>query len=214
MSIRIILVDDHAVVREGLARLLEGQPDLRIAATFGDAKAAIDYAQREEPDVAVVDVAMPGLNGIELARRMHDVSPATHIVMLSMHADVEYVHRSMLAGAQAYVVKGASGQALIDAVRAVVAGRRYLSQQLDQQALQQLFLERGMSDPLDRLSAREREVLQLTVEGKTISEAAAFLNLSPKSIETYRSRLMSKLDLEDLPSLVKFAIRNGITSVD
>jgi DNA-binding NarL/FixJ family response regulator len=213
MSIRIILVDDHAVVREGIARLLEGQSDMRIAATFGDAKAAIEYVARQEPDVAVLDVAMPDVNGIELARRLQDVSPATHIVMLSMHADLEYVHRSLLAGAQAYVLKGAPGRVLIDAVRAVVGGRRYLSEQLDLQALQKIFQERGVSDPLDRLSAREREVLQLTVEGKTISEAAELLHLSPKSIETYRSRMMAKLAIDDLPALVKFAIRHGITSV-
>jgi DNA-binding NarL/FixJ family response regulator len=214
MSIRIILVDDHALVREGLARLIEGERDMRVAATFGEARPALEYAQEEEPDVAVIDVAMPDVNGIELARRMHDASPATRIVMLSMHADVEYVHRSLLAGAQAYVLKGSPGRMLIEAVRAVLAGRRYLSEQLDVGALQQIFQQRGVADPLDRLSAREREVLQLTVEGKTISEAADLLRLSPKSIETYRSRLMAKLDIQDLPALVKFAIRHGITSVN
>jgi len=213
MSIRIILVDDHAVVREGIARLLEGHPELRVVATFGEGRKAIRYAEMEEPDIAVLDVAMPDLNGIEVARSIHDASPNTRIVMLSMHSDVEYVHRSLLAGAQAYVLKDAAGQVLIDAVRAVHAGRRFISDQIDQDALQQYFHSRGISDPLDRLSAREREVLQFMVEGKTTSETAELLRLSPKSVETYRSRLMAKLAIDDLPSLVKFAIRHGITSV-
>jgi DNA-binding NarL/FixJ family response regulator len=213
MSIRIILVDDHAVVREGIARLLEGHPELRVVATFREGRRAIRYAESEEPDIAVIDVAMPELNGIEVARLMHDVSPGTRIVMLSMHSDIEYVHRSLLAGAQAYVLKDAAGQVLIDAVRAAHAGRRYICDQIDQDALQQCFRQRGISDPLDRLSAREREVLQFMVEGKTTSETASLLGLSPKSVETYRSRLMAKLGIDDLPSLVKFAIRHGITSV-
>jgi len=214
MSIRLILVDDHAIVREGVARLLEGQLDLRVVATFGEGWQAIRYAETEEPDVAVLDVAMPDLNGIEVARHLQDVSPATRIVMLSMHADIEYVHRALLAGAQAYVLKGSAGKVLVDAVRAVCAGRRYLCEEIDQNGLQQCFRERGISDPLDRLSGREREVLQLTVEGRTIGETAEVLRLSPKSVETYRSRLMGKLQLDDLPALVKFAIRHGITSVD
>ena len=213
MSIRIILVDDHALVREGIARLIEGHRDLHVVATFGEGRKAIRYAEAEEPDIAVIDVAMPDLNGIEVARNLHDASPATRIVMLSMHSDIEYVHRSLLAGAQAYVLKDAAGQVLIDAVRAVHAGRRFISDRIDQDALQQCFRERGISDPLDRLSAREREVLQLMVEGRSTSEIADLLRLSPKSVETYRSRLMAKLAIDDLPSLVKFAIRHGITSV-
>lgn len=213
MSIRIILVDDHAVVREGIARLLEGQPDMRVIATFGEGREAIRYAESQEPDVAVLDVAMPDLNGIEVARHLQDASPGTRILMLSMHAEIEYVHRALLAGAQGYVLKDSAGCVLIEAVRAVHGGRRYISGQVDPDELEQYFRERGIRDPLDRLSAREREVLQLTVEGRTISQTAERLQLSPKSVETYRSRLMTKLGIEDLPALVKFAIRYGITTV-
>lgn len=213
MSIRIIVVDDHAVVREGISRLLEAQPDMRVIATFGEGREAIRYAEREEPDVAVLDVAMPDLNGIEVARRLQDASPGTRILMLSMHANVEYVHRALLAGAQGYVLKGSAGRALMEAVRKVHGGRRYISGQVDQNALARCFRERGISDPLDRLSAREREVLQLTVEGSTIAQTAERLQLSPKSVETYRSRLMAKLEIETIPALVKFAIRHGITTV-
>lgn len=212
MSIRILLVDDHAVVREGIARLLEAQPDLRVVASFGGGWPAIRFAGSEQADVAIVDVAMPELNGIEVARRLQDVSPNTRIVMLSMHSDVEYVHRSLLAGAQAYVLKDSAASVLIEAVRAVHAGRRYVCDQVDRDALEQHFREHGLEDPLGRLSAREREVLQHMVEGKTISETADLLRLSPKSVETYRSRLMAKLEIGDLPTLVKFAIRHGITT--
>ena len=214
MSIRIILVDDHAVVREGIARLLEGQPDMRVVGTFGAGREAIRYVESAEADVAVLDVAMPDLNGIEVARYLQDAAPATRIVMLSMHADVEYVHRALLAGAQGYVLKDSAGRVLIEAVRAVHGGRRYICEQIGAQALEQYFRERGISDPLARLSAREREVLQHTVEGRTIVETADRLQLSPKSVETYRSRLMSKLEIEDIPALVKFAIRYGITTVN
>jgi len=214
MSIRIILVDDHALVREGIARLLDGQQDMRVIGSFGAGREAIRYAEREEADVAVLDVAMPDLNGIEVARFLQDASPATRIVMLSMHADVEYVHRALLAGAQGYVLKDCPGRILLEAVRTVHGGRRYVCEEVGPQALEQYIRERGISDPLARLSAREREVLQHTVEGRTIAETAERLQLSPKSVETYRSRLMSKLEIEDIPALVKFAIRHGITTVN
>src|SRR5262245_11407761 len=214
MSIRIILVDDHALVREGIARLLDGQHDMRVIASFGAGRDAIRYAEREEADVAVLDVAMPDLNGIEVARNLQDASPETRIVMLSMHADIEYVHRALPAGAQGYVLKGCAGRVLLEAVRAVHGGRRYICEEVGPQALEQYVRERGIVDPLDRLSAREREVLQHTVEGRTIVETAERLQLSPKSVETYRSRLMSKLEIEDIPALVKFAIRYGITTIN
>ena len=214
MSIRIVLVDDHALVREGIARLLDGQPDMRVVASFGAGRDALRFAEREGADVAVLDVAMPDMNGIEVARCLQDASPETRIVMLSMHADVEYVHRALLAGAQGYVLKDCAGRVLLEAVRAVHDGRRYICEQVGPQALEQYFRERGVSDPLDRLSAREREVLQHTVEGRTIVETAERLQLSPKSVETYRSRLMAKLAIDDIPALVKFAIRYGITSVN
>jgi len=214
MSIRIILVDDHALVREGIARLLDGQPDMRVIASFGAGRDAIRYAEREEAEVAVLDVAMPDLNGIEVARGLQDASPETRIVMLSMHADIEYVHRAMLAGAQGYVLKGCPGRVLLEAVRVVHGGRRFICEEVGPQALEQYVRERGISDALGRLSAREREVLQHTVEGRTIAETAERLQLSPKSVETYRSRLMAKLEIEDIPALVKFAIRHGITTVN
>jgi DNA-binding NarL/FixJ family response regulator len=213
VAIRIVLVDDHAVVRDGVARLLEAQPDLRVVASFSDGREAIRYVEREEPEIAVVDIAMPGMNGIEVARRICDASPATAVLALSMHANPEYACQALRAGVRGYVAKEVAGRVLVEAVRAVHAGRRYISAPLDRKEIE-LRLREDAPEALDGLSAREREVLQLTVEGHSITETAMQLRLSPKSVETYRSRLMAKLGIEDLPALVKFAIRHGITSAD
>lgn len=214
MPIRVILVDDHALVREGVARLLASQPDVEVSASFADGREAIRYAAEHSPDVAVLDVAMPRMNGIELAQQLRDASPGTQILMLSMHSDPEYVVRALQAGAQGYVVKDSAGRVLLDAVRAVHAGRRYLCAHIDQLRVEERLRDRGLEDPIGRLSTREREVLQLTVEGMSIAEIAALLHLSPRSVETYRSRLMAKLEIENMPALVKFAIRHGITKVE
>ena len=211
--IRIILVDDHALVREGVSRLLEAQADMRVVGAFGEGGAAVRFAAEEEPDVAIVDVAMPETNGIDIARELRAASPDTQLLVLSMYSHPEYVHQALLAGALGYVAKESAGPVLVEAVRAVQAGRRYLSESLGTEALSRFLQGSEGGDPLGRLSARERQVLQHTVEGRTIAETAQRLGLSPKSVETYRSRLMTKLDIDDLPALVKFAIRHGVTSV-
>ncbi len=211
--IRIILVDDHALVREGVSRLLEAQTDMQVVGSFGEAKEAVQFAAREHPDVAILDIAMPQVSGIDLARQLRDVSPDTHVLVLSMHSNPTYVQQALLAGALGYVAKESAGPVLVEAVRAVQAGQRYLSESLDGEAMRRFLTDSGARDPLDPLSAREREVLRHMVEGRTIAETAQQLGLSPKSVETYRSRLMTKLSMDDLPSLVKFAIRHGITTV-
>ena len=206
--IRIILVDDHSVVREGVSRLLEEEPDMRVVGSFDEGNAAVRFAAREAPEVAVLDVAMPCASGIDVARRLRAVSPKTQLVMLSMHERIEYVQQALWAGASGYVLKDAAGNEVVAAVRAVHAGQRYLSERISPRALQADPSE----DPLERLSAREIEVLKLVVEGNSSNQVAALLGLSPKSIDTYRSRLMTKLDVEHLPALVKLAIRRGLTS--
>lgn len=211
--IRIILIDDHALVREGVSRLLEAQPDMVVVGSFGDAKDAIRFATRERPDVAILDMAMPSSNDIDVARQLRDASPETHLLVLSMYSNPEYVHRALLAGVLGYVAKESAGTVLVEAVRQVQAGQRYLSESLGHEPLQRLREGAEGSDPLEPLSAREREVLRYTVEGRTIAETAQELGLSPRSVETYRSRMMTKLGIEDVPALVKFAIRHGITSV-
>jgi len=206
--IRILLVDDQALEREGVARLLEEAPDLRVIGSFDDDTVAVRFAARTEPDIAVVDVAMPRTSGIDLARRLRAVSPKTRLLMLSMHARPEYVQQALQAGAHGYVLKESAGTEVVAAVRAVYAGKRYMSAGIALRALGDCVDE----DPLERLSARELEVLKLVVDGNTSHEVATLLGLSPKSIDTYRSRLMTKLDVENLPALVKFAIRRGLTS--
>jgi DNA-binding NarL/FixJ family response regulator len=211
--IRIMLVDDHALVREGVSRLLEAQSDMAVVGSFGDGREAVRFAAREEPDVAILDIAMPSASGIDIARQLRHAAPDTQLLVLSMHSNPAYVQQALLAGALGYVAKESAGPVLVEAVRAVQAGQRYLSESLDGEAMQRFLTESGARDPLDPLSAREREVLRHMVEGRTIAETAQQLGLSPKSVETYRSRLMTKLGMDDLPSLVKFAIRNGITTV-
>jgi DNA-binding NarL/FixJ family response regulator len=206
--IRIVIVDDHALVREGVTRLLEEAPDLRVIGSFDDDTAAVRFAARAEPDVAIVGVAMWRTSGIDLARRLRAVSPKTRLLMLSMHARPEYVQQAFRAGANGYVLKEAAGAEVVAAVRAVHAGKRYLSAGIALRGSGEAVVE----DPLERLSAREMEVLKLVVEGNTSHEVAQLLGLSPKSIDTYRSRLMTKLDVDHLTALVKFAIRRGLTS--
>jgi len=212
MPVNVILVDDHAVMRDGLRYLIEAEPDLKVLASFSDGLEAVRFAAAAHPEVAVVDIAMPGMNGIEVTRKMHDACPSSQVLILSMHADLEFIYQALHAGAHGYLIKESAGGEVVSAIRAVHAGSRYLSRKLDREAIERYVLERGDDDPLDRLSPRERQVLQLTVEGRTSAETGAILNLSPKSVDTYRSRLMKKLDLDDLPALVKFAIRHGITT--
>lgn len=211
--IRVILVDDHALVRDGISRLLEAQADMQVIGSFGDGDAAVRFSAREDPDVAVIDVAMPQSSGIDITRRLRDAAPETSVLVLSMHSNPEYVHQALLAGALGYVAKESAGPVLVEAIRTVHAGRRYLSDTLGYEALQRYQASAEQRDPLGLLSARERQVLRHTVEGKTIAQTAAQLGVSPKSVETYRSRVMTKLGIVDLPGLVKFAIRNGITTV-
>jgi DNA-binding NarL/FixJ family response regulator len=212
MAISILLLDDHAVVRDGLQALLGAQPDLRVVGSFGNAIEAVRFASESPPDVAILDITLPGLDGIEAAKRIHDLCPATHILMLSMHASPEFVYQSLRAGATGYVLKDSAGDELVAAVRAVHAGQRFLSEKIPANTLDAYARERAPG-PLERLSPRELQVMKLIVEGNTSNEVAALLGVSSKSVDTYRSRLMAKLAVEDMPGLVKFAIRHGMTSV-
>ena len=214
MEIRVILVDDHAILREGMEHLLECEADMRVIGSFAHGRPAVEFAARERVDVAIVDVAMPEINGIEIVHQLQDASAHTQILMLSMHSNLEYVYGALRAGAQGYIVKGEAGRVLVEAVRAVHGRQRYLSETINHESLDRYFQKRRTNDPIDWLSAREREVLQLTVEGRSINETAQQLGISTSSVETYRGRVMEKLDISDLPALVKFAIRHGITTLE
>jgi DNA-binding NarL/FixJ family response regulator len=211
MPIEILLVDDHAVMRDGLRLLLETQPDLYVIGEAANGRDAIRQAQKHYPDVLIMDIAMADLNGIEATRQIRALCPNTQVVMLSMYSTEEHVVRALQAGALGYVLKESAGADVIDAVRGAYAGRQYLSPKI---VAAQLNPRRSSASPLQSLSEREREILQLMVEGHSSVHIASILALSPKTVETYRSRLMHKLGLHDLPSLVKFAIQHGLTSLE
>jgi len=212
--IRVLLADDHAVVRDGLRALLEAQPGIEVVGDVANGREAVREAQRLRPDVVVMDIAMPGLNGIEATLQIKDASPSVRVLILSMHSTTEHIFRALQAGARGYLLKDSAGNELVEAVRVVHAGRRYLSQKIAATVIDDYIAERHGTSPLDSLSRRERQILQLIAEGKTSAEVGAMLFLSPKTVDTYRSRMMHKLGIGDLPNLVKFAIQNGITQLD
>jgi DNA-binding NarL/FixJ family response regulator len=213
MTIRVVLVDDHAVLRDGLKALFSGARDMEVVGEAGDGRDAIRQILHLEPDVAVMDIAMPGLNGIEAVRAIREHGSKTRIVMLSMHSTSEFVFRALEAGADGYVLKQCAGMEVVTAVRSVQAGRRYLSLAISKTDLA-AARDSAQASPLARLSARESEVLQLVVEGKASAEIAGLLHLSPKSVDTYRNRVMKKLGTKDVTGLVKFALQHGLTTFD
>ncbi len=210
MTIRVLLADDHAVVRDGLKVLLQQAADISVVGDAADGREAVRRAQELKPDVVIMDIAMRELNGVEAARLVRDKCPATRVLMLSMHSDSEHVFRALEAGAAGFVLKESAGEEVAAAVRAVHAGRRYLSRAIDTHKLSAQS-RAGRVSPLDSLSGRERQVLQLVVEGHSSAEIAATIHLSPKTVETYRGRLMKKLGVSDVPGLVRFAIERGLT---
>lgn len=212
MTINILLADDHEVVRDGLRLVLEAQPDLKVVAAVPDGRAAVEQARRLVPQVAVLDISMPEMNGIEAAHAICERVPETKILILSMQRTPEQVYRALDAGARGYLLKQAAGAELVAAVRALHAGRKYLSEEISETVLSG-YLKGRKASPLDQLSARERAILQLIVEGKSNADAARLLHLSVKTVETYRSRMMQKLGIRDLASLVKFAIEHGVTQI-
>lgn len=213
MSITVLLADDHAVVRDGLKSLLEAQPDIHVAGIAGDGREAVAKAAELKPDVVVMDISMPDMNGVEAARRIHAARPETRIVMLSMHSDAEHVYRALEAGATGYLLKNSAGTELVAAVRAVHLGRRYLTEQINELVIAGYLGEHRAASPLDSLSKRERDILQLIVDGRSNREAADLLHVSIKTVETYRSRMLQKLGIKNVTELVKFAISHGLTQV-
>jgi len=215
MSIRVVLADDHAVVRDGLRLILETEGDISVVGDVSDGREAVRMARSLSPDVVVMDIAMPGLNGIDATQQMADIDPCPAVVILSMHSTAEYVFRSLRAGARGYLLKESAGRDVANAVRAVHSGRRYLSEKIAAIVTDDYLSRRAASDskgPLEALSGREREVLQLVVEGKSSAEIAKTIHLSRKTVDTYRSRVMEKLGIDNLPGLVRFAIAHGLTT--
>jgi len=207
-KIRILLADDHAVVRQGFKMILAAQPDMEIVGEAGNGREALDLAGQLQPDVIVMDVAMPELNGIEATRRVADLSPRSRVLELSMHKDSVYVREILRAGARGYLLKDSISSDLLAAVRAIARGEGYLSPGVSDAVLNDY--RRHVTDPIDLLSSREREVLQMIAEGKTNKEIATVLNLSVYTVDAHRGRIMEKLNVHSVTDLVRFAVRSGL----
>jgi DNA-binding NarL/FixJ family response regulator len=212
MPVSVMLADDHAVVRDGLRALLEGGNDLQVVAVAGNGREAVAEALRLRPDIVIMDIAMPELDGVEATRRIVEKSPETRVLILSMYLSAEHIYRALQAGAQGYVLKESAGEEVVDAIRALRAGKRYLSHRITETVIDDYLREGTNVSPLDSLSLRERDVLQLVVEGRTNAAIAQALSLSPKTVETYRARIMKKLKVRDTVELVKFSMRHGLIS--
>jgi DNA-binding NarL/FixJ family response regulator len=213
MSISVFVADDHAIVRDGLVALLRMQPDLAIVGTASDGSEAVAKVLQARPRIVILDISMPGLSGIEVARQIAAALPETRIVMLSMHSGAQYVFQALEAGARGYLLKESASAEIADAIRAVDRGQRYLSRKAAEIVAQGIS-ERQGGNALDALSRREREVLRLVADGHSSAKIGELLHLSPKTIDSYRSRLMQKLQVNQLAGLIKFAIQHGVTTLD
>lgn len=211
--ISVFIADDHTIIREGLAQLLGRHADLSVVGTSADGRETLRRILELRPDVAVIDISMPGLNGIEIADQLASAPAPVAVVILSMHSSPVYVFRALEVGAKGYLQKESAASEIVDAIRTVHGGRRYLGTKIARMVADQPPRAAG-DNQLTLLSRREREILQLVAEGHSSARIGTTLHLSPKTIDTYRSRLMHKLGLGDLPALVKFAIQHGLISLD
>jgi DNA-binding NarL/FixJ family response regulator len=215
MTIRILLADDHALLREGLSSILGKQEDMTVVGEASDGREAIQRVGELRPDIVLMDITMPVLNGIDATEQIRKNFVSTQVIILSMHVTTEYIHRALKAGALGYILKQSAGREVLDAIRSVYAGHRYLSEKISNILTDHHTYRNPLphkKSPIERLSAREREILQLVVEGKSSTEIGKALNLTRSTIDTYRSRLMAKLDVGNVPTLVKFAIKHGLTN--
>ena len=211
--IRILLADDHTVMRRGLRLLLESQPEFSVVAEAADGRQAVEQAEATQPDVAVLDIAMPNLSGIEAAQRISAAVPHAAIVILSMHSDEGYVLRALKAGAKGYLLKDSAEGDLIEAIQAVHQGRTFFGSEITKMLVADYVQEirsRGAEDSYDLLTSREREILQLLAERKSNKEIATALHLSPYTVETHRRNLQEKLNLHSLAELILYAVRKGV----
>jgi DNA-binding NarL/FixJ family response regulator len=211
--IRVILADDHSVVRQGLRALLEEHDDLQVVAEAAGGLEAIALAEKHRPDILVIDVMMPGLNGLEAARQVTQRWPGTRVIVLSMYSAEAYVLDALRAGAAGYVLKKSTAEELVQAIRAVAEGGRFLSPPISERAIEDYIARaKGRPDPYDKLSPREREVLQLASQGLTNRQIAGQLHLSPRTVEMHRASMLRKLGLRGQTELVRFAIEHRLVS--
>jgi DNA-binding NarL/FixJ family response regulator len=216
MTISIVLADDHPIVRHGLRALLEAEPDFTIVAEVEDGLKAIEVVERLRPNVLVLDLMMPGLNGLDVTLQTGQRSPNTQVIILSVYATEAYVLQALRNGAAAYVLKKSSPDELVKAIREVIAGRSFLSRALSAQAVETYRQKASElpAEPYDRLTPREREVFHLVAEGHTSAEIAMHLSISPRTVEMHRRNLMKKLNLSTQADLTRYALQRGILSLE
>jgi DNA-binding NarL/FixJ family response regulator len=214
-SVRVLLADDHELVRAGIRSLLQAISGVMVVAEARDGREALESVRRHQPDVVLMDIGMPGLNGLEATSRIVKEFPRTQVIVLSMYKSEEYVLGALRNGAAGYLLKDASPTELQTAVRAVARGESYLSPSVSRQVIDDYRQRTAAStNPLDLLTPRQREILQLIAEGRSTKEIAGLLSVSVKTVETHRAQLMERLDVYDVPGLVRFAIRTGVTTPD
>jgi DNA-binding NarL/FixJ family response regulator len=215
MSVRIVLVDDHRLVRAGIRALLEKTPQGEVVGEAADGRQAFALIEKQRPDIVLIDIAMPGLNGLDAVDRIKKEWPETKVIILSMHANEEYVVRALRSDVSGYLIKDAAVDELEDAIRTVTEGEVYFSRRISERVIRDYLTNTDeIRGPLEQLSSRQREVLQLIGEGKNTKEIADILQVSVKTIEAHRLQLMQRLDIHDIPGLVKFAIRTGLVSAE
>jgi DNA-binding NarL/FixJ family response regulator len=214
-KIRVLLADDHGVVRKGLRFVLESEPDIEVVGEASDGRQAIEASDEKNPNVVVMDIAMPRLNGIDATAQIVKHQPQTGVIILSMYSDEEYLLRALTAGAKGYLLKDTAESELVTAVRTVASGKPFFSPDISKTLLEDYLRQlrqRGLNDSYDLLSDREKEVLQLLAEGKTNKEVATVLNLSPYTVETHRTHIMQKLNLHNTAEIVLYAVRKKLIS--
>lgn len=216
MTMKIILADDHRIIREGLRALLDKEPDMEVVAEAEDGRATVRLSREFTPDVVIMDITMPGLNGIEATRQIVSELPAIKVIALSMHSDRKFVREMLSAGASGYLLKDSAFEELINALHAVYNNQLYLSAKIDDQGLIDYAgkVKAEASAKAHPLSHREREVLQLLAEGKTTQQIASLLCVSGKTIASHRTQIMNKLGLTSVAEITKYAVREGLTSID
>jgi len=217
MEIRLLLADDHKMLREGLKSLIENEPGMTVVGEAGDGKTAVELARKLTPHAALVDVAMPDLNGIDATRLMVKANPGLKVVALSGHADQHFVREMFAAGASAYLIKQTACDELIRAIRAVMSGQKYLSSGVTRgvvDAFVELSPSTGTTPAFGQLTAREREVLQMIAEGRSTKEIGGKMDVSVKTVETHRRNIMEKLNLHSVAELTKYALREGLTAIE
>jgi len=209
---RILIADDHTLVRAGLTSLIARLPEMEVVAEAADGRQALRLVRDLQPDIVLMDIAMPGLNGLESAERIHGIHPKIKIIILSMHASEEYVAQALKAGASGYLLKDAATAELEMALKSVSMGQFYLSPAISRQVVDNFL--RGGPTGLDLLTPRQREILQLIAEGKGTRDIAETLHLSVKTVETHRAQLMDRLDIHDVAGLIRYALKKGLITAD